>query len=274
MLIRFLFIALICYAALVAVLYLFQERLIFLPGIGGGMIATPADAGLAYEELWLDTDDGERLHAWWLPHPEARATLLFSHGNAGNISHRLDSLRIFHALELNVLIYDYRGYGNSSGRPSEPGTYRDVRAAWDWIVGNQRVPPEEVFLFGRSLGGAVSAWLATEIDAAGLILESTFTSVPDIGAEVYWWLPVRWLARVEYNTLRRLEDVRMPVLVVHSPDDEIISYSHAERLLEVRPEQTELLELSGGHNTGFLESIDRYRAGLSDFIDRHRDPGN
>lgn len=273
MLIRLIVIGLICYAALVAVLYLFQERLVFLPGIGGGMLGTPADVGMDFEEVWLDTADGERLHAWWLPHPQARASVLFSHGNAGNISHRMDSLRIFHELELNVLIYDYRGYGNSSGRPSEEGTYRDARAAWDWIVNAAAVAPDEVFLFGRSLGGAVSAWLATEVDAAGLILESTFTSVADIGAEVYWWLPVRVLARLEYDTLQRLSQTTMPVLIVHSPEDEIIPFSHAERLLKAHPERTELLELAGDHNTGFLRYRSRYLEGLDAFISRHRSGG-
>lgn len=268
-LVRILGLVAIIYLALVAVLYLFQERMVFLPGIGGGMLGTPADVSITFDEVWLDTADGERLHAWWLPHPAARATVLFSHGNAGNISHRIESLQIFHELGLNVLIYDYRGYGNSSGRPSEEGTYRDVQAAWDWLVNDAGFAPDEVFLFGRSLGGAVAAWLATQVDAAGLILESSFTSVPELGAEVYWWLPVKLLARLQYDTRARLGESDGPVLVVHSPDDEIVSFSHARQLLDAGGERAELLELSGGHNTGFLEARPVYMQGLDAFIRRH-----
>lgn len=266
-LIRLLVIAVVCYAGIALLLYLFQDRMVFLPAIAGGSGSTPEDIGLAFDEVWLETTDGERLHAWWIPHPRARATLIFSHGNAGNITHRLESLRIFHALGLDTLIYDYRGYGASSGRASEAGLYRDASAAWDWVTDHKHVAPNRVLLFGRSLGGAVSARLASRVEAGGLILESTFTSVPDLGQQLYWWLPVRWLSRMEFDTEAYLANSDLPVLIVHSPDDEIVPFSHAERLLDAAGDG-ELLRLAGSHNTGFLETGDSYRQGLDRFIDR------
>lgn len=273
MLFRLLLISGICYAAVAALLYLLQERMLFLPSVGGGLVATPASVGLAFDEVWLETGDGERLHGWWLPHERARATVVFSHGNAGNISHRLDSLRIFHELGLNTLIYDYRGYGASSGRPSEAGTCLDAMAAWEWVTSEKQIPPEQVLLFGRSLGGAVSAWLASQINAGGLILESTFTSIPDLGQQLYWWLPVRWLSSMEFNTRQYLSDSDLPVLIVHSPDDEIIPFSHAEQLLAAAG-NGEHLNLQGDHNTGFLRSGEQYRRGLDAFVSRIYGPGD
>ncbi|QOC21952.1 alpha/beta hydrolase [Wenzhouxiangella sp. AB-CW3] len=264
---RFLLMLALAYGALLLLLYLFQPRLLFLPGVPGrDLVATPEHIGLEYRELNFETADGETLHGWWLPHADARATLLFHHGNAGNISHRLDSLQIFHDLGLEVLIFDYRGYGQSTGSPSEAGLYEDARAAWRWLLEEQGAEADQVILFGRSMGGAVAARLASEVEAAGLITESTFTSVPDIGAELYWWLPVRLLARLDFNAREAVAEAAMPVLVVHSPDDEIIPFEHGQRLYEAAGERGTLLEIRGDHNTGFLASGDTYRDGLNRFI--------
>ena len=269
-LLRFLLLLAFVYVALLAVLFVFQPRLVFLPHIGGRELAgTPADIDLEYREIWLNTEDGERLHAWWVPHPEPVAVLHFSHGNAGNISHRLDSLRIFHELGLSVLMYDYRGYGQSSGRPSEAGLYLDAEAAWQWLLDEAAVSPEQIVLFGRSLGGAVAAELAARRSPGALILESTFTSVPDIAAEIYWWMPVRLLARLQFDARAALERSNQPTLIIHSPDDEIVPFSHGQALLQAAPQPRELLELRGSHNTGFLVSGQRYREGLSQFLAEH-----
>lgn len=267
---RFLLLLGFVYVALLAVLFVFQPRLVFLPHIGGReLAATPADIGLEYREIWLNTDDGERLHAWWVPHPEPVAVLHFSHGNAGNISHRLDSLRIFHGLGLSVLMYDYRGYGQSSGSPTEPGLYLDAEAAWRWLVDQAGVAPDQIALFGRSLGGAVAAELAARKTPAALILESTFTSVPDIAADIYWWLPVRLLARLEFDARSALKRSDQPTLIIHSPDDEIVPFSHGQALLEAAPQPRGLIELRGSHNTGFLLSEQSYREGLASFLAEH-----
>lgn len=267
MLLRILLTVVIVYAVLLLMLYLFQPRLVFLPGLPGrALTATPDLVDLEFEEVYFETADGETLHGWWLPHERPRATVLFHHGNAGNISHRLDTLRIFHDLGVNVLIYDYRGYGRSSGSPSEEGLYLDARAAWDWLTETRGIVSEKIILFGRSLGGAVASELATQVPAGGLIVESTFTSVPDIGAELYWWLPVRMLSRMNFNAAANMAQVRMPVLIVHSVEDEIIPFSHGERLRQAAAEDGTLLEIRGDHNTGFLASGERYRNGLDQFL--------
>lgn len=273
MLIRSLLMLIAIYGVLLVVLFVFQSRLVFLPHIAGrSLVSTPSAIGLEYRELWLDTGDGQRLHAWWIPHPQARGVVHFSHGNAGNISHRLDSLRIFHELGLSVLIYDYRGYGLSSGRPGEAGSYRDAETAWRWLIDEAAVPPERIMLFGRSMGGAVAAQLATRVAPGALILESSFTSVPDIAAEIYWWLPVRWLTRIRLPALAALSETQQPTLVIHSRNDEIVPFSHGQRLFEAAPEPRQLLTLSGSHNTGFLESIADYRAGLDAFVSERFGP--
>ena len=267
MLFRILFLALLVYLGLVLVIFLFQSRLVFLPHVAGrDLVSSPHDIGLIYSDVELHTADGETLHGWWLPHSQARGTLLFQHGNAGNISHRLDSLRIFHELGLNVLIYDYRGYGQSTGRPSEQGTYTDARAAWDWLIDEAEVEAGEVLVFGRSMGGAIAAWLTTEVQPAGLIVESSFSSIADIASEYYGWLPVRWLTRIHFPTAEFVAETEVPVLVVHSRDDEIVRFEHAERILDAAGERGRLLEIQGDHNTGFIRSEAIYQEGLERFI--------
>ena len=266
---RLLGIAALVYAAFALLLFLMQERMLFLPT--GELWATPARAGLAFEEVWLDTADGERLHAWWVPHPEARATVLFSHGNAGNISHRLESLELFNELGVSVLIYDYRGYGRSTGRPDEAGLYLDGETALDWLENSRGLRPQRLVQFGRSMGAAVAARLAERRGARCLVVESAFTSVPDRGAELYWWLPVRWLARIEMDTRRAVADSSAPVLVVHSRDDEIVPFAHGRRLLDAAGDRGRLLEIRGDHNTGFLASRRTWLDGMEAFIARCSD---
>ena len=253
------------YALLAILVFAFQPRMLFLPDIGGrGAGIDPTAIGLQFEDVWIDTEDGERLHAWWIPHPGSRGSLLFSHGNAGSIAHRLESIEIFHELGLDVLIYDYRGYGRSSGTPSETGVYEDAEAARAWL--RERADPDRIVLFGRSMGGAVSARLAADESPNCLILESTFTSVPDLAAELYWWLPVRRLVRIRMDTLSYLECAAAPVLVVHSRDDEIVPFEHALALQQAAGGDARLLELHGDHNTGFLRSGEMYVKGLDRFL--------
>lgn len=265
--IRFFLVLLAAYCAIILVLFLFQSRLIFLPNVAGrDVVATPADVGLSFREVSISTSDGKVLHAWWLPHPHPRAALLFSHGNAGNISHRLESLRLFHDLGFEVLIYDYRGYGQSTGSPGEAGLYLDGKAALRWLVDTEDIALTDVVVFGRSMGAAVAARLASENPVAALILESGFTSVPDMAQELYWWLPARWMARIRLPTQEFLSDSRQPTLVVHSRDDEIVPFSHGQRLYEAAPEPKQLLVLAGSHNAGFLDSRAVYTAGLDSFL--------
>jgi uncharacterized protein len=254
------------YLALAALMFFSQSRLVHLPHVPGrALVATPAQIGLAYEEVHFHAEDGVALHGWFVPAEDARATVLFLHGNAGNISHRLDSLRIFHELGLATFIFDYRGYGRSEGRPSESGLRADARAAWAHLSEDRRIEPARIVAFGRSLGGAVAACLAAERPLGAVILESGFTSVPDLGAELYPWLPVRWLARLRYDTRACIAEVNVPVLVVHSPDDDIIPFRHGEALAAAAG--AELLRIRGDHNTGFLRSAEAYRGGLDRFLE-------
>ncbi len=264
MILKYIFLAAAVYGGLCLAVFAFQARLVFLPS--RAIAATPARVGLDYEDVWLEASDGVRIHGWYIPHPQPRGTLLFFHGNAGNIGDRLESIAIFHRLNLNVLIIDYHGYGKSEGSPGEAESYRDAEAAWRHLVEARSIPPETIALFGRSLGGCVAAWLAARVEPAGLILESTFTSVPDMAAKVYPFLPVRLLARIRLDALASLANVRAPVLVIHSAGDEIVPLAHGRALFDSAPEPKQFLQLRGGHNDGFLVSREVYLAGLSKFF--------
>jgi fermentation-respiration switch protein FrsA (DUF1100 family) len=255
------------YLAAMALFSNLQRWLIYYPNYPSREISeNPQEHGLPFDEVRFTASDGIELFGWYIPVEDARGTMLFCHGNAGNISHRMASIKIFLGLQLNVFIFDYRGYGASSGSVSEKGTYRDVEAAWDYLVSEKGIPPSEIIIFGRSLGGAIAAWVAQNRDAKALIIESTFTSIPDIGAVLYPFLPVRLLARYRYSTISYLADVRCPVLIVHSMDDEMIPVEHAQRLFDAAGEPKEMLELRGTHNETIFASGRRYENGLNAFI--------
>ncbi len=255
------------YAALILFLFFSQSRLLYLPNLPSReVIATPEEVGLAYEPVTIVTEDGVSLDGWFIPARQSRGVLLFFHGNAGNISHRFDSLKIFNELGLATLILDYRGYGRSQGRPSEEGTYRDANAAWRYLTEQRRIAGEDIVLFGRSLGAAIAAYLAAKQTPKALIIESAFTSIPDIAAEVYPFLPARWLARFDYNTKAHLRSVSCPILVVHSRDDDIIPFAHGRRLFTAANEPKQFLEIRGGHNDGIFVSRQTYVDGLDAFL--------
>jgi fermentation-respiration switch protein FrsA (DUF1100 family) len=247
--------------------FLLQDRYIYYPD--KTLVATPRRIGLAFENVSLLTADGIRLNGWFIPSSGAQTTLLFLHGNAGNISHRLDSLRLFHELGVNVFILDYRGYGHSGGVPSEQGTYRDAEAAWRYLTQTRHIPAAKIVVFGRSLGGAVAVWLAGHTAPAALILESTFTSVRDMAARYYPYLPVSLLLHTRYPTLGRIAALHLPTLIVHSRDDEIIPYEFGRRLFAAVQGPAEFLTLQGSHNDAFLSDGTLYRDGLASFLRRY-----
>jgi fermentation-respiration switch protein FrsA (DUF1100 family) len=262
--------ALLGYAIFTGFVYLVQPRLLYYPDVPTReLTATPGRIGLDYESVALSTDDGVRLSAWFIPHPAPRATLLFFHGNAGNLSHRLESIRLFHELGLAVFIIDYRGYGESEGRPTEAGTYIDATAAWRYLVETRQIPPQDIVIFGRSLGGAIAAELASRTRPGALILESAFTSVPNMAARLYPWLPVRSISRFRYDTRRALDTIACPVLIIHSREDEVIPFAEGEQLYAHAREPKRFLELRGGHGDGFLVSGGRYMQGIDDFLKIH-----
>ncbi len=259
------------YIGLVALLVLFQSSFLYFPS--GNIEATPKDIGLPFEEVWLRTSDRVKLHSWFVPAEKNRGVVLFFHGNGGNISHRLDSIYTFNRLGLSVFIFDYRGYGQSEGKTTEEGTYRDAEAAWFYLVEKRKIPPGEIVIFGRSLGGSIASWLAQDHIPRALIVESSFTSVPDIGAEIYPFFPVKQISRFEYNTREYLSRVNCPVLIVHSPEDDLIPFSHGEKLFESAKDPKNFLEIRGGHNDGFMVSGGTYKDGLESFFSVLRERG-
>jgi len=257
-------IAVATYVVVAVWMYISQSRVVFQPTRELSLL--PDQVGLDYEPVSLKTADGLKLSAWFVPAKEQKGVLLFCHGNGGNMSHRLESIKLFHGLGLGVLIFDYRGYGESEGRPTEAGTYRDAEAAWDYLVKTRNVPPGRIVIFGRSLGGAVAAHLAKANKPRALILESTFTSVGDLGAHHLPYLPVRLLSRFRYSAVDYVRQVNCPILVVHSRGDDIVPFRLGQRVYEAAREPKTFLEIQGDHNYGFVISGSLYTDGLADFI--------
>ena len=257
----------VLYVSFCLYLFLMQAKLIYYPNLPSREItANPSRIGLAFEPVTITTSDNIKIEGWFVPAEKAKGVVLFFHGNAGNISHRLDSLAIFHRLGLSTLIIDYRGYGQSEGRVSEKGTYLDAEAAWRYLTENKKIQPAKIIIFGRSLGGAIGAHLAVRHAPGGLILESVFTSVPDMAAQLYPVIPVRLLSRFRYDAKEAVLASSCPVLIIHSPDDEIIPFSNGEELFASAQEPKMFLQIKGGHNDGFLVSGRTYLNGLKRFI--------
>jgi len=233
---------------------------------------TPRSVGLTYTDVTMQTSDGVTINAWWVPAKNPRATVLFCHGNGGNISYYLETLKVVNRLELCALIFDYRGYGRSTGKPSEKGTYLDAEAAWNYLTQAQKIAPGQIIVWGRSLGGAIAARTAARHPAGMLILESSFTSIPEVARAHIAWLPAWVMARYRYETVRYLAQVTVPTLVIHSPEDEITPFAHGKKLFENLPGPKAFLEIKGSHNQGFIDSLALYESGIDAFIDTYIEP--
>ena len=252
------------YAAVCILLYVFQSRLVYVPD--RKIVGSPAEIGLSYQDVELISADGVRLSGWWVPQKESRGVLLFCNGNSGNISHLLGRIATYRDLGLSILVFDYRGFGASGGKPTEEGTYLDVEAAWNYLVEEREIAPEKILVYGWSLGGPIAAWLAQRHSPAKLVLESTFTSLPDLAQQIYPLLPNRLLARFEYNTLDYLSRVRCPILVVHSREDRLIPFAHGQQLYQAFNGPRTILEIEGDHGDGFSLSEQHYKETLGAFI--------
>lgn len=240
------------YLALCLLVFLLQGRMLYYPGPPPA--TTPADYGLAHRDASCVTADGVRIHAWYLPADQPRGAVVFCHGNAGNVEVRLPAARVLVEMGLSVLLFDYRGYGASEGSPTEEGTYLDAVAAYDWLVDRGGVPPERIAAYGESLGGAVAIELACRRPLAAVVTEAAFTSLPDVAARAYRWLPARLLCRFRYDSEAKVRELATPLLVVHSPGDRLVPYSHAERLVAAARNATGPLATAGGHEDGgFLQ---------------------
>lgn len=240
-----------------------QRKLIF--PASRDMVRDPGDFGWAYDEISLPVN-GKETHGWYVPMENHRGVVLFSHGNAGNLSGRLESIGLLRSLGFSVLAYDYGGYGYSTGKPSEKRCYADIRAMWDYLVTERAIPEAQIVLFGRSLGAAPTADLAPSVKPGAVVLESAFLSVPDVAKEMPGVGHLTWLIRHRFGNKNKVAKITSPVLIIHSPDDEVIPYEHGKRLFELANEPKTFLEIRGDHNLGFVFSEPVYRPGWESFL--------
>jgi len=241
--------AIITFALMFGLFRWFEHRMVYQPY--KRMDASSQELGRAVEDLSLPIGRGVRVTGWFFPanpgSPHGHQVVLVSHGNAGNISHRLPLCEALLETGVAVCVFDYRGYGNSTGIPTEEGTYEDARAMQQWLV-RRGFSAWQIIAWGESLGGAVAAELARHGEVSGLVLQSSFTSVTDVGREIFPWLPIRSLGSIRYDTLRKLPEINIPLLVLHSKTDSIISYAHGQKLFAAGREPKTFCELVGDHN--------------------------
>jgi len=238
---------------------LLEEKFIFFPD--STVDVTPKDAGLPFDDVFFTTGDGVRLNGWFVPYPGSKITLLWFHGNAGNISHRVENIKLLHAkVNINVFIFDYRGYGRSGGKVSEEGTYRDASAALEYLRSRGDVEPKGIIFFGRSLGAAVAADLAAREECLALILETTFVSIREMARAAFPFLPIGPLLRTRYDVVEKIAKVRAPLLVLHGDRDEVVPYEQGRRVFEAAREPKEFYTIRGAHHN------DTYIAGGEDYF--------
>ncbi len=246
----------------------FQRQKLFLPDRYPNGVWDPVPFGLEVEDRWFFTGDGVELHGWWIPRRRALGTVLYCHGSSGSIAHQVGVLTAFRRLRVNLFAFDYRGYGRSAGAPSEGGLYLDARAAWDHLVGAVGVRPEEILLFGHSLGGAVAIDCALDRAAAGLIVESSFTQVRDMARASYPGLPLYLVARNQFRSIGKVGRLSLPKLFIHGGSDERVPPALGRRLYDAAAEPKELYLVPGaGHNDvhrhgglRYLRRISRFRS--------------
>ncbi|MCF7812073.1 lysophospholipase [Candidatus Gracilibacteria bacterium] len=227
----------------------------------------PVPSELEWEEVTFQTSDGFELSGWWMDN-EAERTVLFFHGNAGNISHRTGQLFIFQRLGLNALLFDYRGYGKSEGKiSSEEDLYRDAEAGWNFLTEEKNIDQKNIIIWGNSLGAAVALEIAQEKNIAGVVLESPFLSLREIAQLQYPFLPVRWLLKYGFENEKKIPHIQAPLILLHSQEDEVIPISHSEVLLDLAPSPKTLIPLTGAHLRMQFDSTKEYFRALKDFLD-------
>lgn len=259
--------ALLAPAAVWAGLWYFEWKKIFRPS--RLLETSPAAAQLEFEDVAFVAEDGTRLAGWWIPHPRARGAVLHCPGQSGNMGDRLNLAVDFHRLGLNAFLFDYRGYGRSRGLPTEQGTYRDARAAFEVIrarYGDVEDPP--VVVHGISLGGAVAVQLALDKPVRGLIVEGTFTSIREMGARMYPALPFRWCSRFRYDSLSKMPRLNVPLLLAHSREDERTPFEFGRRLYDAAHGPKQMVELAGRHRDAGWNRTPAYGRAVEDFLDR------
>jgi len=234
-----------------------ENFLIFYPD--RSLETVPTNWGLNYEDVSFKAGDGTKLHGWFFPLPGKKPTILFCHGNAGNISHRIENVKLLLDYGLQVFIYDYRGYGKSKGRPSEAGLYQDGLAAYDYLVEHKKILPDKIIPFGRSLGAAVAMEIATKRDVRSLIIESAFTSTKDMAKSMFLFQLLSPFLPPHYNNLRKIKGITVPKLIIHGDTDEIIPFSMGQRLYQAAGIPKYFFPIRGaGHNDTYFVGGKRY----------------
>lgn len=253
-LLRMLFIGIILFLGLVM---FFENNLIFIPSqypLGNYHLSEDPKASPRPEDLYFQASDGTKLHAWHFRAPRIEGapeppTILLCHGNAGNLSDRYRRAVMLMGAPADVFVFDYRGYGRSEGKPHEAGVYKDVEAAWAELTKTRGIPGDRIVIYGVSLGGVMAIHLASKVDAAGLIVESTFTSVADMARRSMPFIPV-FLIRTKMDSARKILEVKMPKLHIHSPLDQIVPFDLGEQLFSLAPEPKSFYQVDGaGHNS-------------------------
>jgi uncharacterized protein len=226
---------------------------------------TPEIIGLPYQDVFIESANLQ-IHGWFVPYKNARYTLLFFHGNGGNISHRLDKISLLHSLGLNILIVSYRGYGKSQGRPTEDGLYQDGESSYDFLIDRFSSPADKIILYGESLGAQVAIDLASKKNVGALILEGSFSSARDVARKVYPFIPGVFFSD-KFNSTDKINKVKEPILFLHSAGDEIVPIKLARKLYNKADTRKEFSELRGGHNSAYRDSKDKYLSSIKSFID-------
>ena len=256
-----------------------EKQIVFQPNAFGGrtVVPLPDSLGLLSDRVELTSGDGAKIAGVVIPAMDTAAQwLIYLHGNAGNVTSGVlpQFYKRWHALGLNVLAIDYRGFGESESRtPDEQGVYRDARAAYDWLRTQRGVPAERIVIYGHSLGTGIATELALHVQAAGLIIEGAFTSAPDIGAAMYPWLPVHWLASQRFDNLQKIGRVAMPKLIMHASDDRNVPFAQGQALYAAASAPKEWVELKGGHMRAFLADSAQFWGHAEGFVQRLRAEG-
>lgn len=247
---------------LIAYFRYIESRSVFYPA--REIEYSPKELGLDFQEVFFKAPDDTELCGWFMAKENARYTVLFCHGNAGNISHRIEKLKFFNELGCSVFIFDYRGYGKSRGRPSESGIYLDVRGAYDYLL-SRKISSEQIIGYGESIGTAVIIDLAKQYEMKGLIIDSAMSSARDMVKAIYPFLPY-WIFASRLDSENKIKSIKIPKLVIHSINDEIVPFKLGRKLYESALEPKEFLQIHGGHNSCFFESENILRKKIADFL--------
>jgi fermentation-respiration switch protein FrsA (DUF1100 family) len=256
------------YILVLALVRIFVARFVFFPDYPGRLAGDWHPRNLAVQDIWLTTSDGNKLHAWWIPNEKAKFTFLAFHGNAGNIADRAPIYEFLRDAPGNVLALEYRGYGHSEGKPSEPGLYLDARTAYDYLVNVKHIDPKTIVSFGQSLGTAVAAHLAAQQQVGAVILEAPFPSAARLAKLIFRFLPgLSFLVRGQFDTQARLQEIHAPIFIVHCRQDPVLPFKLGQEVYAASNLPKTFLEINGlCHEEASIIAPEKYRAALQNFL--------